>query len=262
MICTDSIHSLHKVQRQYPHINQSLIQELYGLKVPALKRYMWDFRETLPQLYSLVRLQTEREYVHLNKLNLTEFYLNTTSQYFMFHCDMQDINCRSSWKTKRTTLGTCLTLNPNEIYRDALKAEQERKKRRENRRPAANQTFSEVANNTILDVLAKLDVLGPPKSIRELDFIIGYNKSDLTFGWNGFNNVMRLYYMDNDEDYVSKTHAISLVPGLNPTITFSRSETKLLGKPFTSCSHEANYTQRTCQARVASKNTFFFDKSL
>ena len=58
---------------------------------------------------------------------------------------------------------------------------------------------------------------------------------------------MMLYYMDSDEKFISKSHKISLVPGLNPTVTFSRSETKLLGKPFTSCSHDKNYSQRTCE---------------
>ena len=43
---------------------------------------------------------------------------------------------------------------------------------------------------------------------------------------------MMLYYMDSDEKFISKSHKISLGPELNPTETFSRSETKLLGKPL------------------------------
>ena len=33
---------------------------------------------------------------------------------------------------------------------------------------------------------------------------------------------------------------------LNPTVTFSRVVTQLLGKPFTGCSNERNYTEQTC----------------
>ena len=35
---------------------------------------------------------------------------------------------------------------------------------------------------------------------------IAYNKSDVTFGWNGFNNALTLYYMSQMEEFVSKDH--------------------------------------------------------
>ena len=56
-----------------------------------------------------------------------------------------------------------------------------------------------------------------------------------------------LYYTERDEDFVSQDHAISLVPGLNPTVTFLNSQTKLLGKPYTNCNNEKNYSQLTCE---------------
>ena len=42
--------------------------------------------------------------------------------------------------------------------------------------------------------------------MRELSLTIAYNKSDVTFGWNGFNNALTLYYMSQMEEFVSKDH--------------------------------------------------------
>ena len=93
-----------------------------------------------------------------------------------------------------------------------------------------------------------MEELPAARQIENLDFIIGFNKSDNTFGWNGFNNALQLYYVDKDEDFISTEHVIALVPSLNPTVTFQRDFIELLGKPFTECSVEKNYTQRTCQS--------------
>ena len=60
----------------------------------------------------------------------------------------------------------------------------------------------------------------PPHHIKELDFIVGYNTSDTTTGWNGLANSIMLYYSEPDEEFFSHEHAISLAPGFNPTITF------------------------------------------
>ena len=247
MICTDSIHSKHKVATKYPQVNQSMIEQLYGLHVASIKQLMWDFKSTLPQVFNLTLMTMDKEYAELNKLNLTEFFYSTTSKYFLFHCHMQSVNCRPHWKVRRTSLGTCLTLSPNDVYKAAVNEDKERLKRRLFRKLDRTPNPGVTYNDSVLDILASLDEVPPAADFRELDFIIGYNKSDLTFGWNGLSNVMMLYYMDSDEKFISKSHKISLVPGLNPTVTFSRSETKLLGKPFTSCSHDKNYSQRTCE---------------
>ena len=45
-----------------------------------------------------------------------------------------------------------------------------------------------------------------PEKVRELSLTIAYNKSDVTFGWNGFNNALTLYYMSQMEEFVSKDH--------------------------------------------------------
>ena len=44
------------------------------------------------------------------------------------------------------------------------------------------------------------DILPPPKmapahTIKTLELTIGYNKSDATFGWKGFDNGLTLYYL-------------------------------------------------------------------
>ena len=83
--------------------------------------------------------------------------------------------------------------------------------------------------------------------MRELSLTIAYNKSDVTFGWNGFNNALHLYYSDFDEVYFSRVHSIGLVPSLDPTLTFVQTATKLLGKPYKACNSQPNYTQRKCQ---------------
>ena len=95
--------------------------------------------------------------------------------------------------------------------------------------------------------LAAYDKLPEAREIKEIDFIVGFNITDRTFGLNGYDNALKLYYAENDEIYMTKEQSIALVPSLNPSITFSRSVTNLLGKPFTGCSTSKNYTQRTCQ---------------
>ena len=36
------------------------------------------------------------------------------------------------------------------------------------------------------------------------------NKSDVTFGWNGFTNALTLYYLTPDEQFVTHDHAYPL----------------------------------------------------
>ena len=44
-----------------------------------------------------------------------------------------------------------------------------------------------------------------------------------------------------------KDNAISLVPGLNPTVVLSNKTTKLLGDPYSKCNNQKNYSQLTCE---------------
>ena len=79
---------------------------------------------------------------------------------------------------------------------------------------------------------------------KSINFIVGYNKSDSTFGWNGFNNALSLFYSLGEFE---KRHSITLVPGLNPSIEFIRAETLLLGAPYSACNHSADYTKQRCR---------------
>ena len=72
----------------------------------------------------------------------------------------------------------------------------------------------------------------PAHSIKQLEMTLAYNKSDATFGWNGFTNALRLYYTTRQETVVDKEHSYSLVEGLSPTVSYKLVETKLLGKPY------------------------------
>ena len=66
-----------------------------------------------------------------------------------------------------------------------------------------------------------------------MQLTIAYNKSDTTFGWNGFNNALTLYYLSSDETFVSKEHSFPLVERLSPTVSFNLVQSKFLGKPYT-----------------------------
>ena len=43
---------------------------------------------------------------------------------------METINCRASWNVKRTSQGSCLTLDTHQVYLSKLKMNQERKQRK------------------------------------------------------------------------------------------------------------------------------------
>ena len=92
---------------------------------------MWRIKQSQPDLFYFLRNTYEREYKELNAINLTKFYDETTPIYYVFHCGMPDINCRQSWKVKKTPFGTCLRLDVREVYQKAIddqRNENQRKK--------------------------------------------------------------------------------------------------------------------------------------
>ena len=180
---------------------------------------------------------TEGSYKMFNHIDLRQFYLDTSPRYYLFNCQLLTIDCRHHWDIVRTSLGSCLSLKPHLLYEKAKEQDNERRRRNHNQHK----------NGTVLHALSLFNTIPPPSKFKQLHVTIGYNKSDATFGWNGFNNGLVMYYMDTDETYPSARHSVALVPGLSPTIVFSRSETRLLGKPFTECNSAPNYEQRTCQ---------------
>ena len=93
------------------------------------------------------------------------------------------------------------------------------------------------------------------QAITSLELTVAFNKSDSTFGWNGFNRGLMLYYLSQgsklslqpgavwrvvepccseNETYVSREHGYPLVDGLTPSVSFALVETRYKGKPFTS----------------------------
>ena len=156
------------------------------------------------------------------------------------------INCVDFWKLEQTPFGSCLKLRPNAVYQLKRSAQLKATKQRV---------------GTIQNFSAKFEQFPEAREIRELDFVVGYNKSDKTYGLNGFDNALKLYFAEPDEKFMSKSHSVSLVPSLSPTITFALTVTELIGKPYTECRPSTNliyfgqnYTQRTCQT-----HEFLFD---
>ena len=89
MICTDSMHSKLKVKAKYPAINESMIQQLYGVRVSDTEHHMWEARKSAPEFFDILRNTYEKDYKELNSINLTQFYIDTTPLYYMLHCHMQ-----------------------------------------------------------------------------------------------------------------------------------------------------------------------------
>jgi len=80
----------------------------------------------------------------------------------------------------------------------------------------------------------------PADLIKRLELTIGYNRSDSTFGWNGFNNALNMYYLHPEEEIINEAHSVPLVKGLTPVVDIVQIETKLLGSPFTECEKAEN----------------------
>ena len=43
--------------------------------------------------------------------------------------------------------------------------------------------------------------MAPAHTIKTLELTIGYNKSDSTFGWKGFDNGLTLYYLRKEFEW-------------------------------------------------------------
>ena len=89
--------------------------------------------------------------------------------------------------------------------------------------------------------------LPDPNKINSLNIIIGYNQSDQTFGWNGFNNALQMYFFDPDEIFIANEKKVVLLPTLNPSVTLTQRVTELLGQPFTKCNRDLEYSKRNCE---------------
>ena len=90
----------------------TMIQRFYGLDIGSMEQNIWEYRESLPFMFKLARSLAEKDYKEVNKINLIEFYQKTRSRYWIFHCQLQFIDCRFSWRVQYTALGACLALDP------------------------------------------------------------------------------------------------------------------------------------------------------
>ena len=84
-----------------------------------------------------------------------------------------------------------------------------------------------------LKTIIPLKPMAAAHSMKELELTIAYNKSDTTFGWNGFNNALTVYYLSQDEEFVSREHSFPLVEEMSPSVSLALVQTKFLGMPYT-----------------------------
>ena len=85
---------------------------------------------------------------------------------------------------ERTLLGSCIMLDPQIAY------DKERERAERNAQKNAQ-------GKSIMPAVEPNRKFAPAHSIKELQLTVAYNKSDVTFGWNGFNNALKLYYLSN-----------------------------------------------------------------
>ena len=57
-----------------------------------------------------------------------------------------------------------------------------------------------------------LEVEKKSKRVLFFQFAIGLNRSDITYGWNGFHNTYTIFYKSSDEDYYEREHSFSVIP--------------------------------------------------
>ena len=158
-------------------------------------------------------------------------------------CQMDTINCEANWVMRETANGHCLWLNTTEVYNAKLKSMKANKKRRLKRSYGYDTRFK----SSVARILESFERLPDANKINNLNLIVGFNTSDATFGFNGFNNALQMFFLDSDEIYLNSEHKVVLHPTMNPSVTFVEQVTKLLGKPFTSCNSEPDYTEQNCK---------------
>ena len=83
-----------------------------------------------------------------------------------------------------------------------------------------------------------------------LYLIPGLIHTDVTFGWKGYKNALTVFYMHKSEEFITEEHSYPLVPGLTPQINIETVETNLLGKPFTHCIADVDYSVTQCKYRA------------
>ena len=97
----------------YGNIKRSCLHYTNLLEVSAKKECIPTLSQPEVVIGSCHRkCESDQEFVELNKINLYNFFRNTTTPYVFFQCKLQSIDCRFLWTVRRTLLGSCIMLNP------------------------------------------------------------------------------------------------------------------------------------------------------
>jgi len=83
------MHSLWKMRKYYPQINETILKTFYGCEVN--KHISWE-RESWEEF---------------NKIDLDEFFQKTMPDIQILHCLFDSLNCTHIWKKRKTKLGIC-----------------------------------------------------------------------------------------------------------------------------------------------------------
>ena len=68
-----------------------------------------------------------------------------------------------------------------------------------------------------------------------LSLVLGYNKSDASYGWNGFEHGAELYFSHISDEIMDTAQSIPLTAGLQPVISLQNIQKTYLGSPYTAC---------------------------
>ena len=68
-----------------------------------------------------------------------------------------------------------------------------------------------------------------------LSLVLGYNKSDASYGWNGMEHGAELYFSHITDEIMDTAQSIPLTAGLQPVISLQNIQKTYLGSPYTAC---------------------------
>ena len=68
-----------------------------------------------------------------------------------------------------------------------------------------------------------------------LSLVLGYNKSDVSYGWNGLEHGAELFYSHLTDDILDTSQSIPLTAGLEPIVSLQNIQNTHLGAPYTPC---------------------------
>lgn len=97
----------------------------------------------------------------------------------MVICRIETWDCRRNWRLVKTAKGYCIEF---------------------------------AINNRRLSSEASME-------FRQLGFTIAYNKTDATYGWNGFMNGLTVYYLNINTTLQDESHSFPLIPTLTTIVT-------------------------------------------